>query len=91
MIERPAGRDAEDGYVGRSQSQAPDIDSVVHVDGKRLRTIPRADSAGESDGLSELRSGGESASEKGEIVEGGWLGILSEDVLIRVEGYCPQI
>jgi ribosomal protein S12 methylthiotransferase len=33
MIERPAGRDVEDGYVGRSQSQAPDIDSVVHVDG----------------------------------------------------------
>ncbi len=31
MIERPAGRDIEDGYVGRSQSQAPDIDSVVHV------------------------------------------------------------
>jgi ribosomal protein S12 methylthiotransferase len=31
MIERPAGRDVEDGYVGRSQSQAPDIDSVVHV------------------------------------------------------------
>jgi ribosomal protein S12 methylthiotransferase len=33
LIDRPAGRDAEDGYVGRSQSQAPDIDSVVHVDG----------------------------------------------------------
>jgi ribosomal protein S12 methylthiotransferase len=32
MIERPAGRDLEDGYVARSQSQAPDIDSVVHVD-----------------------------------------------------------
>ena len=31
MIERPAGRDLEDGYVARSQSQAPDIDSVVHV------------------------------------------------------------
>jgi ribosomal protein S12 methylthiotransferase len=31
MIERVAGRDIEDGYVGRSQSQAPDIDSVVHV------------------------------------------------------------
>jgi ribosomal protein S12 methylthiotransferase len=31
MIERPAGRDIEDGYVARSQSQAPDIDSVVHV------------------------------------------------------------
>jgi len=33
LIDRPAGRDAEDGYVGRSQSQAPDIDSIVHVDG----------------------------------------------------------
>jgi ribosomal protein S12 methylthiotransferase len=33
MIERPAGRDIDDGYVARSQSQAPDIDSVVHVDG----------------------------------------------------------
>jgi ribosomal protein S12 methylthiotransferase len=33
LIERPAGRDLEDGYVARSQSQAPDIDSVVHVDG----------------------------------------------------------
>ena len=32
MIDRPAGRDLEDGYVARSQSQAPDIDSVVHVD-----------------------------------------------------------
>jgi ribosomal protein S12 methylthiotransferase len=32
MIERPAGRDIEDGYVARSQSQAPDIDSVVHID-----------------------------------------------------------
>ena len=31
MIDRPAGRDVEDGYVARSQSQAPDIDSVVHV------------------------------------------------------------
>lgn len=31
LIERPAGRDEEDGYVARSQSQAPDIDSVVHV------------------------------------------------------------
>jgi ribosomal protein S12 methylthiotransferase len=33
LIDRPAGRDAEDGYVARSQSQAPDIDSVVYVDG----------------------------------------------------------
>jgi ribosomal protein S12 methylthiotransferase len=32
LIERPAGRDVEDGYVARSRSQAPDIDSVVHVD-----------------------------------------------------------
>jgi ribosomal protein S12 methylthiotransferase len=32
LIDRPAGRDIEDGYVARSQSQAPDIDSVVHVD-----------------------------------------------------------
>jgi ribosomal protein S12 methylthiotransferase len=33
LIDRPAGRDIEDGFVARSQSQAPDIDSVVHVDG----------------------------------------------------------
>ena len=33
MIDRPAGRDAEDGYVGRTAAQAPDIDAVVHVDG----------------------------------------------------------
>jgi ribosomal protein S12 methylthiotransferase len=31
LIDRAAGRDQEDGYVGRTQSQAPDIDSVVHV------------------------------------------------------------
>jgi ribosomal protein S12 methylthiotransferase len=31
LIDRPAGRDEEDGFVARSQSQAPDIDSVVHV------------------------------------------------------------
>jgi ribosomal protein S12 methylthiotransferase len=36
LIDRPAGRDAEDGYVGRSQSQAPEIDSVTFVHGKRL-------------------------------------------------------
>jgi ribosomal protein S12 methylthiotransferase len=36
LIDRPAGRDEEDGYVGRSQSQAPDIDSVTFVHGKRL-------------------------------------------------------
>ncbi len=33
LIERPAGRDAEDGFVARSRSQAPDIDSCVFVDG----------------------------------------------------------
>ena len=33
MIDRPAGRDAADGYVARTAGQAPDIDSVVHVDG----------------------------------------------------------
>jgi ribosomal protein S12 methylthiotransferase len=33
MIDRPAGRDADDGYVARHAGQAPDIDSVVHVDG----------------------------------------------------------
>jgi ribosomal protein S12 methylthiotransferase len=31
LIERPAGRDAADGWVARSRSQAPDIDSVVFV------------------------------------------------------------
>jgi ribosomal protein S12 methylthiotransferase len=36
LIERPAGRDAEDGWVARSQSQAPDIDSVTFVHGKKL-------------------------------------------------------
>jgi ribosomal protein S12 methylthiotransferase len=36
LIDRPAGPDEEDGYVGRSQSQAPDIDSVTFVHGKRL-------------------------------------------------------
>ncbi len=33
LVDRPAGRDAEDGYVARAAGQAPDIDSVVHVDG----------------------------------------------------------
>jgi ribosomal protein S12 methylthiotransferase len=33
LIDRPAGRDEEDGYVARSQAQAPDIDSVVFVSG----------------------------------------------------------
>jgi ribosomal protein S12 methylthiotransferase len=36
LIDRPAGRDAEDGYVGRSSSQAPDIDSCVFVHGENL-------------------------------------------------------
>jgi ribosomal protein S12 methylthiotransferase len=36
LIDRPAGRDEEDGFVARSQSQAPDIDSVVFVHGADL-------------------------------------------------------
>jgi ribosomal protein S12 methylthiotransferase len=36
LVDRPAGRDEEDGYVARSQSQAPDIDSVVFAHGKEL-------------------------------------------------------
>src|SRR3954471_14937351 len=36
LIDRPAGRDVEDGFVARSQSQAPDIDSVVFVHGEGL-------------------------------------------------------
>jgi ribosomal protein S12 methylthiotransferase len=36
LIDRPAGRNDEDGYVARSQSQAPDIDSVVFVSGRNL-------------------------------------------------------
>jgi ribosomal protein S12 methylthiotransferase len=36
LIDRAAGRDEEDGFVARSQSQAPDIDSVVFVHGKNL-------------------------------------------------------
>jgi ribosomal protein S12 methylthiotransferase len=31
LIDRPAGRELEDGFVARSQSQAPDIDSVTFV------------------------------------------------------------
>jgi ribosomal protein S12 methylthiotransferase len=31
MIDRPAGRDLEDGYVARTAGQAPDIDSVTYV------------------------------------------------------------
>jgi ribosomal protein S12 methylthiotransferase len=36
LIERPAGRDEEDGYVARSAAQAPDIDSVTFVNGPNL-------------------------------------------------------
>ena len=36
LIDRPAGRDAGDGYVARSAAQAPDIDSVTFVDGPAL-------------------------------------------------------
>jgi ribosomal protein S12 methylthiotransferase len=36
LIDRPAGRDDEDGHVGRTASQAPDIDSVVFVHGPDL-------------------------------------------------------
>ena len=36
LIDRPAGRDEEDGCVARSQSQAPDIDSVTFVHGEGL-------------------------------------------------------
>ena len=36
LIDRPAGRDEEDGWVARSQSQAPDIDSVVFTHGQNL-------------------------------------------------------
>ncbi|MEA2734629.1 MAG: ribosomal protein methylthiotransferase, partial [Humisphaera sp.] len=36
LIDRVAGRDEEDGYVARSQAQAPDIDSVVFVSGEGL-------------------------------------------------------
>jgi ribosomal protein S12 methylthiotransferase len=36
LVDRPAGRDYEDGFVGRTQSQAPDIDSVVFVSGPEL-------------------------------------------------------
>ena len=35
LIDRPAGRDEEDGFVARTQSQAPDIDSVTFVHGGR--------------------------------------------------------
>jgi ribosomal protein S12 methylthiotransferase len=36
LIDRPAGRDEEDGWVARSQSQAPDIDSSTFVHGPNL-------------------------------------------------------
>jgi ribosomal protein S12 methylthiotransferase len=36
LVDRPAGRDDEGGFVARSQSQAPDIDSVVFVSGPEL-------------------------------------------------------
>jgi ribosomal protein S12 methylthiotransferase len=36
LIDRPAGRDVEDGFVARSQLQAPAIDSVVFVHGDGL-------------------------------------------------------
>src|SRR5688572_9944197 len=36
LIDRPAGRDEEDGWVARSRSQAPDIDSVTFVHGRGL-------------------------------------------------------
>ena len=40
LIDRPAGRDAEDGYVGRTQAQAPDIDSVTFVQGNGAELFP---------------------------------------------------
>lgn len=36
LIDRPAGRDPEDGWVARSQSQAPDIDSITLVHAEDL-------------------------------------------------------
>ena len=36
LIDRPAGRDEEDGYVARGRAQAPDIDSVTFVRGPSL-------------------------------------------------------
>jgi ribosomal protein S12 methylthiotransferase len=36
LIDRPAGRDEEDGWVARSAAQAPDIDSVTLVHGQGL-------------------------------------------------------
>src|SRR5947199_290724 len=44
LIDRPAGRDQEDGWVARSQSQAPDIDSVtfLHGDGLHVGQLTQA-------------------------------------------------
>jgi ribosomal protein S12 methylthiotransferase len=36
LIDRQSGRDVEDGFVGRHQGQAPDIDSVTFVHGHGL-------------------------------------------------------
>jgi ribosomal protein S12 methylthiotransferase len=36
LIDRPAGRDEEDGFVARSHAQAPEIDSVTFVHGRKL-------------------------------------------------------
>ena len=36
LIDDKAGRDEEDGFVGRTQSQAPEIDSVTYVKGEGL-------------------------------------------------------
>ena len=40
LIDRIAGRDEEDGWVARSQGQAPDIDSVTFVHGEDLHAGP---------------------------------------------------
>jgi hypothetical protein len=40
LIDRPAGRDAADGYVGRTQGQAPDIDSVTFVHARGVNLHP---------------------------------------------------
>jgi ribosomal protein S12 methylthiotransferase len=40
MVDRPAGRDVEDGYVARSQGQAPDIDSVVFLNTHGTELFP---------------------------------------------------
>jgi len=36
LVDRAAGRDEEDGFVARGHAQAPDIDSVTFVHGKKL-------------------------------------------------------